>query len=652
MENYITLKDSDVISMDEATGEIEISVDALPADRKEKDRITIHYEEDLDNISHEYYVKDFDIDNRTVTLSWVKQLDEALLTEGPIDWVKNKLNPSLSQRVSKQMQKTNKANMKDEKNIEKVIARDMSPEARDWKFYFPDSSGKYGKPVSQEEAKEKYEDMGDYLTPEVEKAIVVTPTGYIVRKGTKDLYRKGFKFNEKDLNASGSTSTSEEDPKKPEGDTPPEKDPSDDPKKPEEGKKTSETGEEDPKTKEKETSDSDKKQAGRYDLGISSKTYGHFLKLLYVMRPKLYDAFDKPVDVTDIKTLADKVKYNNLADFEIEIGGKKMPAITWIKTAVKNKVLMEKVLKEAPQIFITDDELLTPGKIDFKDKIQTAIDDEKAAVIQGEKQKKMEELKLKYSDIPEIIKSSLDRNDILDTTIDLVFDKIVPSSGPAETVGGEFLRAITRIIYRDLNDGDKFFEGYGLETCGSSAQYLFDNGFESDIEKILDQAEFLSEDDEKYTDAINTLATHILERLASDSELLWTPNEEDSREYSYEYIEEHQPTYEFELYGSDDVITLVNDGILNSWDLIRYVESQLEWESAYRNAEVERPWSHHDTSVTVSNLTRDGYELLKDSFKHSSEAWWKDLTDEYADELDDSEYDDEYQDDGSYENDD
>lgn len=646
MSDYITLKDSDIISMDDSTGNIVISVDHLPENRREKERVKIHYEEDVPNIFHDYTVGDFDIDNRTVTLKWVQQLDESLLTEGPIDWIKDKLTPSLSKRIDKQTKKTERANIDDERALEKMISRDMGPEGRQWKFYFPDDSGKFKDPVSQEEAREIYRDMGDYLSDEVRNAVVVTPNGYLVRKGEKDLYKKGYKFISKDINAD----VKEEDPKKPDSDPSTETDPKKGSEADEDPKKGSE-GDEDPDTKTEKGSE-DKSKGGRYDLGISSKTYAHFLKLLYVMRPKLYDAFDKPVDVTDIKTLADKVKYNNLADFEIEIGDKKMPAITWIKTAVKNKVLMEKVLKEAPQIFITDDELLTPGKIDFKDKIQTAIEDERAAVIQGEKQKKMDELKIKYSDIPEIIKSSLDRNDIIDTTIDLVFDKIVPAAGPAETVGGEFLRAITRIIYRDLNDGDKFFEGYGLETCGSSAQYLLDNGFESDIEKILDQAEFLAEDDEKYTDEINSVATHVLERLVSDSELLWTPNEEDSRDYPYDYIEENQPTYEFELYGSDDVITLVNDGILNSWDLIRYVESQLEWESQYRNAEVERPWSHHDTSVTVSKLTRDGYELLKHSFKRNPEAWWKDLTDEYADELDDSEYDDSYQDDGSYENDD
>lgn len=51
-------------------------------------------------------------------------------------------------------------------------------------------------------------------------------------------------------------------------------------------------------------------------------------------------------------------------------------------------------------------------------------------------------------------------------------DEYVPYSGKAPTVGGEILRAVNRIIYRFYNDGDRFWEDYGVETCGSSAYYL------------------------------------------------------------------------------------------------------------------------------------------------------------------------------------
>ena len=56
--------------------------------------------------------------------------------------------------------------------------------------------------------------------------------------------------------------------------------------------------------------------------------------------------------------------------------------------------------------------------------------------------------------------------------IDKLFDKLVPRQGAAETVEGEMVRAISRILYRYYNDGDFFFRGYGKETAGSSASYL------------------------------------------------------------------------------------------------------------------------------------------------------------------------------------
>lgn len=53
-----------------------------------------------------------------------------------------------------------------------------------------------------------------------------------------------------------------------------------------------------------------------------------------------------------------------------------------------------------------------------------------------------------------------------------LWDKYVPTSGQAETIGGEILRAMARIIYRYYNDGDMVGVGYGNETCNSSDRYL------------------------------------------------------------------------------------------------------------------------------------------------------------------------------------
>jgi hypothetical protein len=53
-----------------------------------------------------------------------------------------------------------------------------------------------------------------------------------------------------------------------------------------------------------------------------------------------------------------------------------------------------------------------------------------------------------------------------------LFKKLVPSNGPAETVEGEMVRAMNRIIYRCYNDGDVIGKGYGKETVDPSAKWL------------------------------------------------------------------------------------------------------------------------------------------------------------------------------------
>lgn len=60
----------------------------------------------------------------------------------------------------------------------------------------------------------------------------------------------------------------------------------------------------------------------------------------------------------------------------------------------------------------------------------------------------------------------------LDKRNDVLFEKLVPISGKCATLEGETLRAINRIIYRYFNDGDYWFDGYGIETAGPAETFL------------------------------------------------------------------------------------------------------------------------------------------------------------------------------------
>lgn len=60
----------------------------------------------------------------------------------------------------------------------------------------------------------------------------------------------------------------------------------------------------------------------------------------------------------------------------------------------------------------------------------------------------------------------------VENELEELFNKYVPRIGKADTVGGEIVRAISKIGYRNFNDGDHIGVGYGNETCNAPARYL------------------------------------------------------------------------------------------------------------------------------------------------------------------------------------
>ena len=55
------------------------------------------------------------------------------------------------------------------------------------------------------------------------------------------------------------------------------------------------------------------------------------------------------------------------------------------------------------------------------------------------------------------------------------FYHLVPGMGKADTVEGEMLRAINKIVYRWYNDGDEYHTGYGTETAGPAHSFLINS---------------------------------------------------------------------------------------------------------------------------------------------------------------------------------
>lgn len=113
----------------------------------------------------------------------------------------------------------------------------------------------------------------------------------------------------------------------------------------------------------------------------------------------------------------------------------------------------------------------------------------------------------------------------IDAKMQELFEKYVPGSGAAETVGGEIIRAMNRIDYRFYNDGDKAQKGYGRETVNPACRYLTEG---QNLKLSIWEHWY---NDEEYNYQMYEDFKGILEHLDQHPELFETKNEEDMWEY-------------------------------------------------------------------------------------------------------------------------
>lgn len=557
----------------------------------------------------------------------ISSLNESVLNEGPGlralgRKIANKFDPAGARDREVGGHEKDETSYRKKKALP-VLARDFSTKSQGYKFY-PNVEGS---PVMNfDQWTEKYSkvDERDDAYAQWYNAIVTDAEGYYIRRGSENLEGKLIKYipgNNDEVPKmyriepytyyGGKKGKPDPVPPTPDPETP---DPA--PTKPPRG-------------------------GGRKPpVPIADKDLTRFIQLCRLTSFKVYanSNLEKQLTVNELKAITTPTldQYSVSTKYQKKL----VNLADWMQTAKKMKFLEkferelrgslnESLLMEAPRISFDDADLMNPDSIDFKSMIKKAQDKEDAEAAARANADKVAALKDKADKALANMASFENWED----QIDCLHSDVVPTEGKAESLGGELVRAIVRIIYRDRNDGDKFFQGYGLETCGSSAMFLYNNGFDTQIDHIIENAGRYEDDDDAYSDAINKLGQLVLDRIQNEPELLTTLNDVDSRDVDYTYIEEQQPTYDFEFYGSDDIVELVDAEILNSWKLKEYVEQQLEWNSACRGCEVERPWTHYDHSVQVTGLTRDGLDYVEQELFNDPDSFWQDLVDEYSDEL-------------------
>jgi len=224
---------------------------------------------------------------------------------------------------------------------------------------------------------------------------------------------------------------------------------------------------------------------------------------------------------------ADAAKDAGKKEFEFPEGSGKMHPVT-IKQDIKEdnvdkfllKDLLDMVSTHAATAGLTDQDAAEELLYAIGDAFNLGVD-----VLKGPK--------LEENLIKEFIGGDTEKR------ISDLFDKLVPGSGNADTVEGEIIRALNRIIYRWGNDGDHFAQGYGAETAGPAMEFLTDApGIPSEIRakfKAWEDDNFSNDYDKEELEDLAQIALQYVEMKVRKDEL--TKNEDDIFNYGDKYIQ-------------------------------------------------------------------------------------------------------------------
>lgn len=134
--------------------------------------------------------------------------------------------------------------------------------------------------------------------------------------------------------------------------------------------------------------------------------------------------------------------------------------------------------------------------------------------------------------------------------INELFEELVPDSGKAATVAGEIIRAISRIGYRNSNDGDHVGVGYGKETCNPAARYLMKKAGEEVADAIADL--WGLEPDDLYDERLAEVEEEVIAYIEKHPELKEIENTEDMWDYRNEYDDADDEWDEDDEYYEDE----------------------------------------------------------------------------------------------------
>jgi len=141
----------------------------------------------------------------------------------------------------------------------------------------------------------------------------------------------------------------------------------------------------------------------------------------------------------------------------------------------------------------------------------------------------------------------------------VLFGKLVPGSGAAETVEGELMRAINRLVYRWYNDGDYFYKGYGAETAGPAHSFLTNSNqipfeLQTTLESTFNKA--MNADEDEYERLIKFALEKVVDHVEATPEDEYTKLDKEMFDFESEFEDEedYEDDYDdyYDYYDDDD----------------------------------------------------------------------------------------------------
>lgn len=230
-----------------------------------------------------------------------------------------------------------------------------------------------------------------------------------------------------------------------------------------------------------------------------------------------------------------------------------------------------------------------------------------------------------------------------DDQLSAIFDALVPQSGKCDNLGAELVRAMMRILYRDYNDGDVFYTGYGLETCGPDAAFIIDNTPDEFSEKFYDIAEN-DEEEDTYTQSITDIAGMLIDYLRQHPEVFGYDTE-DCRSYASSTLDDLDNMsrhYEYDLDLSGDLELYIENDCLSWSDVAYEMQSWADNELGGSVRQKALDW------YVVEDLNKEEYDNWEENFFTYLSGWLDDLEQEFPNYGESEEDDEEEEDEDEY----